>query len=148
MTRVLRAAPPPPAEPAQDDPTEAEDPEVAAIDAASARLRNARDPQEARAALIELEAVAGPHMDDQALGKIWGVLHPPSKSESARNALNEHLAWIDANLSEPADKARAVSHALSTHVDDLDPIQDRATIEAAEELFRTTNPTERTTRNG
>ena len=67
-----------------------------------------------------------------------------SKASEARLALAQHLLWADAEYPDRAhDPERAAQYVMAIaaayerNIDDLDPVEDRETIEGGNELLRT-----------
>lgn len=158
---ILRAEQPKPShsEPAEEQ-TEEDGELDPALEAAVARLKELSNTAPGSGAgaiyfakqflanLDEVNHLAGDGDDDASLklrhatetlrGRVEAADLP--RADRARLELHSHLAWIENNLDDPTDKARAILHAFSTHVDDLDPEIDRDTIAAAQQMFRAANP--------
>jgi hypothetical protein len=82
---------------------------------------------------------------EETLGELNRLLDPVleklPKHLRARAELKAHLDWIDREHPELSpEKVMATAHALSLHVDDLDPELDGNTIDGANELFGILNP--------
>jgi hypothetical protein len=138
---VLRAEPeqPPVIEEDEGDPVA-----EAKLDAALASLRS-EDPRDILASLDQIKSLVG----DEAWSGLTGKHEQlrasvetagRSKADIAREGLRSHLDWVDANLTDPVDIARATSHALSLHYEQLDPVDDADTIAAANRMFAKANP--------
>jgi hypothetical protein len=142
----LRAEPEPPARYLAPEDDEGDPVAEAALDAALAHLKSFRGgkpgPHFAKdflGALDQLEQIIG-EQDEWAGTKDRLRNAGRSKADMARQGLNEHLAWIDSTNLTDVERAQATLHAFSSRVDDLDPVEDRETIEAAQKMFAAVNP--------
>jgi hypothetical protein len=70
-----------------------------------------------------------------------------SKATEARLALAEHLLWADAEYADRAhDEETAARYVLAVadgygmHIDNLDPVEDRETIEGGHQILKVVNP--------
>jgi len=126
---------PPEASPAAA-PELPDDPEmIARVDSVSSMARDLREAPTKEKCLAVIDAI------EDLYPEKGGDLRRQLASK-ARSALAEHLAWANNELEDPADRANAILHAFSKHVDDLDPEEDAETIEAANDLFAAVNPSQ------
>jgi hypothetical protein len=126
-----------------EEPEAPADPEIEAevdslIQGIHSDLRT-RDPAKVVAAIKKIDDLGMGSPELRQARETLAERHGLKTAAIARRELSEHLAWVDQNLTDPIDRARAISGAFANHVDDLDPIADHDTIQAANEMFAAIN---------